>query len=91
MPHSRPSQGLDALISMLLNMACATKLGDRPIAGGRWQWAGWMARSHSSPVRHADRAEAPVRLAQEGADIIAVDICRKFEASPADGAMPEAA
>ena len=23
-----------------------------------------------------------VRLAQEGADIIAVDICRKFEASP---------
>jgi hypothetical protein len=50
-----------------------------------------MARSHSSPVRHADRAEAPVRLAQEGADIIAVDICRKFEASPADGAMPEAA
>ncbi|ORW31593.1 3-ketoacyl-ACP reductase [Mycobacterium paraense] len=30
-----------------------------------------------------------VRLAQEGADIIAVDICRKFEASPADGATPE--
>ncbi len=27
-----------------------------------------------------------VRLAQEGADIIAVDICQKFEASPADGA-----
>ena len=30
-----------------------------------------------------------VRLAREGADIIAVDICRKFEASPADGATPE--
>ncbi|HEY9302783.1 MAG TPA: mycofactocin-coupled SDR family oxidoreductase [Mycobacterium sp.] len=30
-----------------------------------------------------------VRLAQEGADIIAVDICRGFEASPADGATPE--
>jgi SDR family mycofactocin-dependent oxidoreductase len=30
-----------------------------------------------------------VRLAQEGADIIAVDICRKFETSPADGATPE--
>ncbi len=30
-----------------------------------------------------------VRLAQEGADIIAVDICRKFEASPAPGATPE--
>jgi SDR family mycofactocin-dependent oxidoreductase len=30
-----------------------------------------------------------VRLAQEGADIIAVDICRKFEASAADGATPE--
>lgn len=30
-----------------------------------------------------------VRLAQEGADIIAVDICRKFEASPAAGATPE--
>ncbi|MGA8545188.1 MAG: mycofactocin-coupled SDR family oxidoreductase [Mycobacterium sp.] len=30
-----------------------------------------------------------VRLAQEGADIIAVDICQKFEASPADGATPE--
>ncbi|MGB6209336.1 mycofactocin-coupled SDR family oxidoreductase [Mycobacterium sp.] len=30
-----------------------------------------------------------VRLAQEGADIIAVDICKKFEASPADGATPE--
>ncbi len=30
-----------------------------------------------------------VRLAQEGANIIAVDICREFEASPADGATPE--
>ncbi|HUE35137.1 MAG TPA: mycofactocin-coupled SDR family oxidoreductase [Mycobacterium sp.] len=30
-----------------------------------------------------------VRLAQEGADIIAVDICRKFESSPASGATPE--
>ncbi len=30
-----------------------------------------------------------IRLAQEGADIIAVDICQKFEASPADGATPE--
>ncbi len=30
-----------------------------------------------------------VRLAGEGADIIAIDICRKFEASPADGATPE--
>jgi NAD(P)-dependent dehydrogenase (short-subunit alcohol dehydrogenase family) len=29
-----------------------------------------------------------VRLAQEGADITAVDICRKFEASPAAGAPP---
>ncbi len=31
----------------------------------------------------------PVRLAQEGADIIAIDICREFEASPASGATPE--
>ncbi|MCV7410735.1 3-ketoacyl-ACP reductase [Mycobacterium florentinum] len=30
-----------------------------------------------------------VRLAQEGADIIAVDICRNFENSPAEGATPE--
>jgi (+)-trans-carveol dehydrogenase len=30
-----------------------------------------------------------VRLAQEGADIIAVDICRDFQNSPADGATPE--
>jgi (+)-trans-carveol dehydrogenase len=30
-----------------------------------------------------------VRLAQEGADIIAVDICRDFENSPADGATSE--
>jgi (+)-trans-carveol dehydrogenase len=30
-----------------------------------------------------------VRLAREGADIIAIDICRKFEASPAEGATPE--
>ncbi|WP_374023998.1 mycofactocin-coupled SDR family oxidoreductase [Mycobacterium sp. HNNTM2301] len=30
-----------------------------------------------------------VRLAREGADIIAVDICRKFEASPVEGATPE--
>jgi SDR family mycofactocin-dependent oxidoreductase len=30
-----------------------------------------------------------VRLAQEGADIIAVDICRQFEASPAPGSTPE--
>jgi SDR family mycofactocin-dependent oxidoreductase len=30
-----------------------------------------------------------VRLAREGADIIAVDICRGFDASPADGSTPE--
>ena len=30
-----------------------------------------------------------MRLAQEGADIIAVDICRDFENSPANGATPE--
>jgi SDR family mycofactocin-dependent oxidoreductase len=30
-----------------------------------------------------------VRLASEGADIIAVDICRGFDASPADGATAE--
>ncbi|MGB8391226.1 mycofactocin-coupled SDR family oxidoreductase [Mycobacterium sp.] len=30
-----------------------------------------------------------VRLAQEGADIIAVDICRGFDASPAPAATPE--
>jgi SDR family mycofactocin-dependent oxidoreductase len=30
-----------------------------------------------------------VRLAKEGADIIAVDICRDFENSPVDGATPE--
>src|SRR5438270_7349468 len=30
-----------------------------------------------------------VRLAQEGADVIAVDICQKFEASPAAGATRE--
>ncbi|BDX31070.1 oxidoreductase [Mycobacterium antarcticum] len=30
-----------------------------------------------------------VRLAQEGADIIAVDVCRAFEGSPAPGATPE--
>ena len=30
-----------------------------------------------------------VRLAREGADIIAIDICRGFDASPADGATPE--
>ena len=30
-----------------------------------------------------------VRLAQEGADIIAVDICRPFDDSPAAGATPE--
>jgi SDR family mycofactocin-dependent oxidoreductase len=30
-----------------------------------------------------------IRLAQEGADIIAVDICRPFENSPAPGSTPE--
>jgi NAD(P)-dependent dehydrogenase (short-subunit alcohol dehydrogenase family) len=30
-----------------------------------------------------------VRLAREGADIIAVDNCRKFEASPVEGATRE--
>jgi NAD(P)-dependent dehydrogenase (short-subunit alcohol dehydrogenase family) len=39
-------------------------------------------------VRGQGRSHA-VRLAQAGADIIAVDICRKFEASPASGATPE--
>ncbi|KUH95492.1 mycofactocin-coupled SDR family oxidoreductase [Mycobacterium sp. IS-1556] len=29
-----------------------------------------------------------VRLAQEGADIIAVDVCRAFEGSPAEGSTP---
>lgn len=59
---------------MLLDMACAIDLGDRPNwvrmdRGWRVPWLGG--------------------LAQEGADIIAVDICRKFEASPAPGATPE--
>ena len=30
-----------------------------------------------------------VRLAEEGADIIAIDICKKFEDSPAPGSTPE--
>ncbi|RAV09790.1 SDR family mycofactocin-dependent oxidoreductase [Mycolicibacterium sp. GF69] len=30
-----------------------------------------------------------VRLAQEGADIIAVDVCRAFDDSPAEGSRPE--
>ncbi|OBI78609.1 mycofactocin-coupled SDR family oxidoreductase [Mycobacterium sp. E740] len=30
-----------------------------------------------------------VRLAQEGADIIAVDVCRAFDDSPAEGSTPE--
>lgn len=30
-----------------------------------------------------------VRLAQEGADIIAVDVCRAFEGSPAEGSTPQ--
>jgi (+)-trans-carveol dehydrogenase len=30
-----------------------------------------------------------VRLAQEGADIIAIDVCRPFDGSPAAGATPE--
>ncbi|OBG36830.1 3-ketoacyl-ACP reductase [Mycobacterium alsense] len=42
----------------------------------------------SGAARGQGRSHA-VRLAREGADIIAVDICRKFEASPAPGATPE--
>jgi (+)-trans-carveol dehydrogenase len=42
----------------------------------------------SGAARGQGRSHA-VRLAQEGADIIAVDICRKFEASPAPGATAE--
>jgi SDR family mycofactocin-dependent oxidoreductase len=42
----------------------------------------------SGAARGQGRSHA-VRLAQEGADIIAVDICRGFDASPADGATPE--
>ena len=39
----------------------------------------------SGAARGQGRSHA-VRLAQEGADIITVDICRKFEASPAPAA-----
>ena len=42
----------------------------------------------SGAARGQGRSHA-VRVAQEGADIIAVDICRNFENSPADGATAE--
>jgi SDR family mycofactocin-dependent oxidoreductase len=72
-------------------MACARKLGDRPNTGIEVAMAGRMdgkVAFVTGAARGQGRSHA-VRLAQEGADIIAVDICRKFEASPADGATPE--
>lgn len=42
----------------------------------------------SGAARGQGRSHA-VRLAQEGADIIAVDICRGFDACPADGATAD--
>ena len=68
---------------MLLDMACATKLGDRPkrwveVAMGRMD--GKVAFV-TGAARGQGRSHA-VRLAQEGADIIAVDICREFEHRP---------
>jgi (+)-trans-carveol dehydrogenase len=74
-------------------MACAQKLGDRPNIATA-QEVGMAGRMDgkvafvTGAARGQGRSHA-VRLAQEGADIIAVDICRKFEASPADGATPE--
>src|SRR6516164_5264482 len=71
-------------------MACARKLGDRPnigieVAMGRMD--GKVAFV-TGAARGQGRSHA-FRLAQEGADIIAVDICRKFETSPAPGATAE--
>jgi NAD(P)-dependent dehydrogenase (short-subunit alcohol dehydrogenase family) len=39
-------------------------------------------------ARGQGRAEA-IRLAQEGADIIAVDICRKLSSTSYEGSTPE--
>jgi SDR family mycofactocin-dependent oxidoreductase len=66
-------------------------LGDRPNTGIEVSMAGRMdgkVAFVTGAARGQGRSHA-VRLAQEGADIIAVDICRKFEASPADGATAE--
>jgi SDR family mycofactocin-dependent oxidoreductase len=65
-------------------------LGDRPkcrveVAMGRMD--GKVAFV-TGAARGQGRSHA-VRLAREGADVIAVDICRNFEASPVDGATPE--
>ena len=48
------------------------------------------ARWPSSPARHAGRAARhAVRLAQEGADIIAIDICRHIENTTEPSSTPE--
>src|ERR1700759_1013560 len=53
--------------------------------GGRMDGKGAFV---TGAARGQGRSHA-VRLAQEGADIIAVDICRDFANSPVDGATPE--
>jgi SDR family mycofactocin-dependent oxidoreductase len=72
-------------------MACGTKLGDRPNIEIEVAMAGRMdgkVAFVTGAARGQGRSHA-VRLAQEGADIIAVDICSGFEASPAPAATSE--
>lgn len=68
---------------MLLDRACTTGLGDRPKSSG-----GGCHGPHGRQGRIRDRCGTgqgrshAVRLAREGADIIAVDICQTFHTPP---------
>jgi NAD(P)-dependent dehydrogenase (short-subunit alcohol dehydrogenase family) len=48
------------------------------IEAHRWR-ASSRTKSHSSPESRADRAVPTVRLAEEGADVIGLDICRQID------------
>ena len=57
----------------------------------RWQWLDRVEGKVAfvtGAARGQGRSHA-VRLAQEGADIIAVDVCAPFDKSPALGSTPE--
>ena len=76
---------------MLLNMACATiwaiaqQLLVEVVMAGRMDGKVGLV---TGAARGQGRSQA-VRLARKGADMIAVDICREFEAPPASCATPE--
>ncbi len=70
-------------------MDCLTSCTFAAIRRGG-SWGSWTARSRSSPGRREGRVvRTPCRLAQDGADVIAIDICAQLPSVHYPMATPE--